>query len=238
MSTLLLRLAGPMQAWGTSSKFGTRYTNREPSKSGVIGMIAAAMGRGRDESIEDLKSLRFGVRIDQDGGILRDFHTVHHPDVEKLAFVTDRYYLSDAIFLVGVEGERGHLEEIEQAVRNPVFPLFLGRRSCPPTGRISLGIRDTTLMEALRSEDWQASTWYRRNMPQTLSLEIVCDAEGSEDGILERDAPESFSQKHRMHNSRRVVHMMEGVHITNTCGKKISRTVETEHDAIMQLRGV
>ena len=42
MSTLLLRLAAPLQAWGTASKFERRRTQREPSKSGVIGMLAAA----------------------------------------------------------------------------------------------------------------------------------------------------------------------------------------------------
>ena len=45
MSTLLLRLAGPLQAWGNDSKFETRRTGREPSKSGVIGLLAAALGK-------------------------------------------------------------------------------------------------------------------------------------------------------------------------------------------------
>lgn len=44
MATLLLRLAAPLQAWGADSKFETRKTNREPTKSGVIGLLAAALG--------------------------------------------------------------------------------------------------------------------------------------------------------------------------------------------------
>jgi CRISPR system Cascade subunit CasD len=67
MPTLLLRLAGPLQSWGSISKFDTRMTNSEPTKSGVIGMIASAMGRSRSESVSDLISLRFGVRADQTG---------------------------------------------------------------------------------------------------------------------------------------------------------------------------
>lgn len=49
MATLLLRLAAPLQAWGADSKFETRKTGREPTKSGVIGLLAAALGLRRDE---------------------------------------------------------------------------------------------------------------------------------------------------------------------------------------------
>lgn len=68
MSTLLLRLAGPMQAWGTDSKFEVRGAGREPSKSGVIGLLAAALGRSRDSDLSDLNALRFGIRVEQEGG--------------------------------------------------------------------------------------------------------------------------------------------------------------------------
>ena len=70
MAVLLLRLAAPMQSWGTDdSKYETRKTGREPSKSGVIGMIAAALGYRRDESeiLRVLIKLRFGVRVDREG---------------------------------------------------------------------------------------------------------------------------------------------------------------------------
>lgn len=58
MSTLLLRFAAPLQAWGTESKYDIRKTDREPSKSGIVGFLAAALGRKRDESVEDLNALR------------------------------------------------------------------------------------------------------------------------------------------------------------------------------------
>ena len=77
MATLLLRLAAPLQSWGVSSKFEIRETTKEPTKSGVIGLVAAALGRSRDESVEDLSCLKFGVRIDQEGELLRDFQMVH-----------------------------------------------------------------------------------------------------------------------------------------------------------------
>ena len=67
MGTLLLRLAAPLQSWGEDSKFETRRTRREPTKSGVIGLLAAALGRRRDEPLDDLRGLRFAVRVDQEG---------------------------------------------------------------------------------------------------------------------------------------------------------------------------
>lgn len=73
MSTLLLRLAAPMQSWGTSSKFDRRTTQMEPTRSGVIGMIAAAMGLSREASLALFKPLKFGVRIDQPGTIKKIF---------------------------------------------------------------------------------------------------------------------------------------------------------------------
>lgn len=53
MSVLLLQLAGPLQSWGDSSRFVRRETRNEPTKSGVIGMLASAQGRTREDSIED-----------------------------------------------------------------------------------------------------------------------------------------------------------------------------------------
>lgn len=72
MATLLLRLAAPLQAWGADSKFETRKTGREPTKSGVIGLLAAALGLRRDESeaLTRLTGLRFGVRVEREGQLL------------------------------------------------------------------------------------------------------------------------------------------------------------------------
>ena len=115
MSTLLLRLAAPMQAWGSDSRFEVRRTGREPTKSGVIGLLAAALGRSRADSIDDLCQLRFGVRVDQEGQLLRDFHTAHQGT--KTAYVTQRYYLCDAVFLVGLESEDEEwLQELDRAL--------------------------------------------------------------------------------------------------------------------------
>lgn len=148
MATLLLRLAAPLQSWGTDSKFEKRRTEYFPTKSGILGMAAAAMGRSRDADIEDLARLHVGVRADRPGTLVEDYHTARDG---KTTYVTRRYYLSDAVFLAGIESEsREQLEEIQAAIKAPVFPLFLGRRSCPPTLPIVLGISDLPLLDALK----------------------------------------------------------------------------------------
>ena len=151
MSTLLLRFAGPLQAWGADSRFDVRRTNREPTKSGVIGLIASALGLRRGAPLDELNRLYFGVRVDREGVLLRDLHTVRKD--KNTSYMTTRYYLSDAVFLIGLHSDdEALMQRLEHAVRNPAHPLFLGRRSCPPEGRVCLGLRQMPLEEALKSE--------------------------------------------------------------------------------------
>lgn len=197
MSTLLLRLAAPLQAWGSSAKFETRGTERTPTKSGVIGMIASALGRKRTDEISDLVALRFGVRVDREGTLLRDYHTAQ----AKKPYVTNRYYLSDAVFLVGLEGSMEQLVLLDAALHHPAYPLFLGRRSCPPQGRLSLGIRPgSSLLDALREEPLLTET------KEGSRFRIVYDLEAEEGTsyVMLRDQPISFSFVHRRHGFRRV----------------------------------
>lgn len=195
MAVLLLRLAAPLQAWGSNAKFNTRTTEREPTKSGVIGMLAAALGiqRNSDSSLlEPLVKLRFGVRADREGKLLKDFHMVHFT---KSSDVTDRHYLTDAVFLVALESEdSAYLEHLAEALKNPVYPLYLGRRSCPPTLPVVLGIRDEEMKAVLQNEPCLFGEWKRR------SFRIVYEV--PEDGAPVQDLPISFSQLHRQHGWR------------------------------------
>lgn len=146
MPTLLLRLAGPMQSWGTKSRFDERDTDLTPSKSGVIGLLCAAMGIDREERapVLELARLRMGVRIDQPGVLRYDYQTAQNviaADESKVhpTTLSRRYYLADAVFLVGLEGEdQGLLERAHRALKNPFWPLFLGRKGyLPAQGCIS-----------------------------------------------------------------------------------------------------
>ena len=204
MATLLLRLAAPLQSWGADSKFETRKTNREPTKSGVLGLVAAALGLHRDdeEGLARLARLRFGVRVDREGDLLDDFHTAKNPLPEEVKrdrqkgkappapYVTHRHYLCDAVFLAGLESDdRAWLGELEVALRHPVYPPFLGRRSCPPTQPLCLGLRETDLETALRAEPRLVKPRYGEDD----KLRMVIDAAPGEPGVPVRDLPLSFS---------------------------------------------
>lgn len=208
MTVLLLRLAGPLQAWGDSSRFTRRDTGSYPTKSGVLGLLAAADGRRRTDEIEDLARLRFGVRVDQPGQLQRDFQTAINWSTGKSMPLSYRYYLADAVFVAGVEGDPNLLTGLDDALRRPKFPLYLGRRSCPTTGRISLGLSEHPLEQALREQEWAAAAWYRRQQGPTVDLELVVDALESDPDPVEtrRDVPLSYSPERREYGWREVAH--------------------------------
>ena len=134
------------------------------------------------------------------GQVIKDYQTVKTP---KTSDVTTRYYLCDACFLVGLESEdRELLAKLEMALASPCFPLYLGRRSCPPVMPLCLGIREFSLAEALRREPWHASEWYRRrNIGARLRL-ILETPKGRNAWYSLRDAPVSFNMEHRRYGMR------------------------------------
>jgi len=239
MTVLLLRLAGPLQSWGDSSRFVNRNTRREPTKSGVLGLIAAAQGRRRVDPIEDLTRLIYGVRTDQPGQLTRDFQTAQHwQEPKKDATVQSlplsyRYYLADAVFVVGLEADGALLEGIDEALNSPAFPLYLGRRSAPPAGPVSLGLRPGSLTEAIRSEPWRASPVYqRKEKSSTVSLEFVRDAyPGETEGELVRDEPVSFNPEHRQYAWRTAINERP-VEVANSFATAGTSSYSLDHDPL------
>ena len=153
---LLIPCVGPMQSWGTRSRFQERDTEREPSKSGVIGMLCAALGRDRNNPVDDLASLKMAVRVDREGKLEKDFQTAQDVAVASGGttqnLLSNRYYLADAAFLVGLEGPMELLEELHEALQNPIWPIFLGRKSYVPSQpfyRKGCLLREVTLNAAL-----------------------------------------------------------------------------------------
>ena len=207
-AVLVLQLAAPLQSWGSSSRFTRRTTNAEPTKSGLVGMLASAQGRRRSDPIEDLVSLRFGVRIDRPGVLEPDFQTairrepVRGGGVRLVSMpLSHRFYLSDAVFVAAVEGPRSVLDGLADAVRRPRHPLALGRRSCPPAGGIPVEVVLTTLEEAMRTVPWRGA--YRsapRGWQPPERLHVVRDlalGESREAAEREHDVPLSFDPEHR-----------------------------------------
>jgi CRISPR system Cascade subunit CasD len=154
MATLLIPLVGPMQSWGTRSRFDRRDTEREPSKSGVIGLLCAAIGRDRNEPIDDLRALRMGVRCDREGKLSKDFQTAQNVATAgggKKNVVSQRFYLADAASLVGLEGDRELLKRIHDTLPRPRWPLALGRKSYLPSlyPWLADGLKEEPFEEAL-----------------------------------------------------------------------------------------
>ncbi|AHH16502.1 CRISPR-associated protein [Nocardia nova SH22a] len=211
-SVLLIRLAAPLQSWGSLSRFAHRSTDLHPTKSGVIGMLAAALGLDRADPLDTLTELRFGVRADCPGVPVRDYHAVgggayplrprdlildhrratraapstdtgdesefgdytlekwygapkyviRDPEsgalitqtqaVSRDAMITTRWYLSDAKFVAAVEhSDNTFLEHLAAALEQPQRLLWLGRKSCPPSGELAGGVHPGTLESVLET---------------------------------------------------------------------------------------
>lgn len=214
MTVLLLKLAGPMQAWGDSSRFARRLTARQPTKSGILGLLAAAQGLRRTDPIEHLLDLKFGVRTDQPGRILSDFQTARSLDGKKTFPLSERFYISDAVFVAGIEGDTSLLQGLSEAIERPMFPLFLGRRSFSPTGNLLLGLRETGLVETLSQEPWHASAMYQNKHSQSgYMAPVSIDAEIAtpntaigERTEFCRDVPISWNPEKREYAYREVRH--------------------------------
>ncbi|MFF3071124.1 type I-E CRISPR-associated protein Cas5/CasD [Kitasatospora sp. NPDC057904] len=235
-AVLVLRLAGPLQSWGEHSAFNRRDTPPQPTKSGVVGLLAAAAGYPREKDITNLVRLRLGVRIDQPGTLIRDYHTVSDyrgrplpqagvnakglqkpTSPAKDTHVTHRYYLQDAVFVAAVQGPVALVTTLAEAVRHPAFPLALGRRSCVPTQPIALGtVRDGTLEDVLAQEPWQAGeaakNAYRRQAqrgPEPSSPHLIDLAATFDDPLGDgtlQDVPLSFAPRERGFTTRRIRH--------------------------------
>jgi CRISPR system Cascade subunit CasD len=208
MPTLLLRLAGAMQSWGTTSRFDQRDTGKEPSKSGVVGLLAAALGIDRENwtDLEPLTRLSMGTRHDRPGVPKRDYQTAGCAATDtiikadgtqaRMGVVSDRFYLADAAFLVGLEcEERSLLERTHAALRDPVWPLALGRKSYVPSESIWIenGLQDAPLRDVLARWPWIASLRRGEELPEKLLVSFE-----SEDGtgVLKMDQPlSSFAER-------------------------------------------
>lgn len=209
MKTILLKLTGPMQSWGTSSRFETRMSDYYPSKSGVIGIIAASLGynRDEDEKIQKLNDLDFAVRVDQEGVLKKDFHIAIKLDDNGNAekpYVTNRYYMEDAVFVVAISHEdEVWIEEILQGLKYPYFQPFMGRRSCPLPGSFILGTSEKGPIEALENLDWQAANWYKKKN-KNYRADIYADKDllPEKPHTIRNDRVISFSQKERKFGPR------------------------------------
>ncbi len=150
---LVFRLYGSMAAWGDVAVGEYRPSFAHPSKSAIIGLLAAALGIRRDDDERQrmlFETCRFGVRVDAMGSLVRDYHTTqvppekrgitHHTRLSELAsgnlntILSTRDYYCDAVYTVAVSVRNGaqfSVKQLADALLRPVFTLYLGRKSCP-----------------------------------------------------------------------------------------------------------
>lgn len=222
MTVLLLKLKGPQQSWGVTSRFQTREAGTAPSKSGVIGLVAAAQGRERDAELADLVGLEFGVRVDQPGELLNDFHTARKFG-ENTSMLSHRHYRQDAAYTAALGGDRQLLEGIAEAIQSPRFPLYLGRRSAPAPVDLLIGITDHDDVESalrdLEAAPWLAAAWHRKQVGRTVYVPLARDAREGEDAETAQDVPVSFDPRHRTY-ARRAVTWPEPIVVENPEGRE------------------
>ncbi|MBQ7739214.1 MAG: type I-E CRISPR-associated protein Cas5/CasD [Desulfovibrionaceae bacterium] len=212
---LLLRLQGVLQSWGTASQFNLRRTDLFPSRSAIMGMLCAAQGidRGSDEEKNflelsaalSMKAIAVPRKCGQkilDVRRLEDFHTVQGTRKAaggiKDCHITYRHYLMDAMFYVLLMGDKNLLEKLAEALQNPVWGLWLGRKCCIPSAPIYAGIFATE-QEAL-----QKILTYREdlNLEDLNWVEDVQFATDNSDKI--NDIPLSFASSARDFTTRHI----------------------------------
>jgi CRISPR system Cascade subunit CasD len=204
MTSLILRCSGPMQSWGVSSRFIERDTLKEPSKSGVIGLLCAAMGlsRSEQEPVLEFSQMRMLVRVDRKGILAYDYQTAQNVlksntgrvDANDNTVQSWRYFLADARFLVGLQAETERQNELLQqaweALKQPRYPLALGRKSYVPSLPVYLkdGLSREPILERLPKYEfleYHAEERYGHAVPKD-SLEYVIEAD---EGQLRNDVP-------------------------------------------------
>ncbi len=140
---LILKLQGPMQAWGRESFEGLRPSELFPGRSTLLGLLGACLGVERTDQDRQQTlagSVSFAVRVDKQGQKMTGYHTVKNAreDYRGLkshdTIQTWREYWQDACYTVAVWNNAEAvvvLSEIAQAVKQPIYTPVLGRRSCP-----------------------------------------------------------------------------------------------------------
>lgn len=211
VSAVILRLIGPLQSWGIQSRFGHRDTQLEPTKSGVIGIVAAALGMNRedDASLAALVTCQMVVRVDVEGRRMRDYHVTgggtfkgnpygvwESDGFHGKTVLSDRFYLTNAAFHVGLEyGDNTLFGQIVNALQTPVFPLALGRRTCVPTDPIFASAwPDLSARDALLRMPLYVASEGKQGSHERIRMVVECEAH---EGQSVPDVPRSFGSQRR-----------------------------------------
>lgn len=222
MPTLAFYIDAPMQSWGASSKFQYRETNPFPTKSALVGLIAAAMGidkQAGDEAdqLQPLAELTLTVvrlpRSNRTPTRFTDFHTVgggydkKASQWEKMSIpqkasgapfgtvITRRSYLGDANFAALLEGDPELLKRVQAALLDPAWGVWFGRKTCLPA---------SPLTPTLGENRQDALNQLLEALPDMEAApldvfeyqeEVIADADGGDNGTFyQSDQPVAYGQ--------------------------------------------
>lgn len=139
---LMFQLHGPLQSWGSPAAGIVRMTERHPTKSAVLGLVAACKGirRDQEDALVDLHALNYACRVDAPGHLLMDYQTIAVEQQSKRGktlkthtIESYRWYLTDAVFTACLRGDAKELKRIQTALDAPIYTPYLGRKACPPS---------------------------------------------------------------------------------------------------------
>lgn len=216
-----------MQSWGDRSLFGSRDTLPFPTKSGIIGLLFCAMGMGgaQEDSLEELRLTHMDVYCLRRKNshvlptVISDFHMVGNGYDDKDPWsllripknsqgknasnsgvkLTRRYYLQDAAFACILTVPKKWADAMMNGLQNPKWPVYLGRKGCPPSEPIFSGYFATPdeakleLIELLKKSSW-------------VPFEKITEdwGGGHVGGMVLYDVPVSFGM-HKKYASRKVI---------------------------------
>ena len=200
-----------MQSWGERARWSIRDTAPEPTKSGVVGLLGCALGWADDESLRRLSmAIHMGVRCDRPGLRMVDYHTIvggvmaaegkikiNANTKEPETVVTERAYLFDASFLVVIQSQETWIDRLSSAIQSPVWPVYLGRKSCPPSLPVYEGVGEfSTIDKAMKDHPIRAIS------PGPISARCILECPPGE-GKLHSD--ELVSNSRRTFQTRQVI---------------------------------
>lgn len=150
---LLLTLYAPLASWGDIAVGESRGSWDRPSRSAVLGLVAAALGLEReDQPAHATLDAGYGlaVRLDAPGATLADYHTAQTVGAsavrkakprtraellacgERETILSRRSYRQDALATAALwarVGARWSLGDLGEALRRPAFVLYAGRKA-------------------------------------------------------------------------------------------------------------
>ena len=230
MKHLALYLRAPLQSWGASSKFGDRGTLDAPTRSGLLGLLAAACGIDKNDEVRDREWLARAAKLSvavlafRRGDRMADYHTVGArydkvdpwqkrmipttPDGKPRGTdLTHRDYLADSVFGAVLSGDDALVDEMATGLADPVWGVWLGRKSCIPTEPIFAGVFESedaarnALAGRLRGSLERSGGKVAGGDSSDVAFSVLEARAGEEDETL-LDVPVSFGR--REFHARRV----------------------------------